>query len=424
MNLSLPEQVKALFIFHCHTGARIAARSSIPIFAIIAAGIISSPDPAGTVTSIALKIFTPRQSFIGLLFAGCFAFLLSLQAAPRLSAGMAGWIRHLGFSGRANKYGLLLALAIVQFPLWIALGMLGIIAYTQGCKVYLVLPHMGLLLAAAIYAAFPSRRRIVTAGLSAAAAICALSGKPLAIVSGVLLLVFADFLTETVREKTTRKPWNPAGSFFEWKIAWRALGFQLAGAYAPALPALGATALFVYNNDLKGTLPAAVCRFGGGIASAAFILYAAGILARLRPPWPWARSFPVASWKRVASDALFLGLYAAPLLIPVALINLSSVWFILPALPLLSIRAAGRMREIRKRNSDVRDNIVRDVWSFLECFGIAALTALLPVASIAFMIAAVPAFVAARNADTRQKVSLWQELHYLATGDTINWSDQ
>ena len=167
--------------------------------------------------------------------------------------------------------------------------------------------------------------------------------------AGILLLIASDLLSGPIQEKTRRRPWRSAESFFEFKVAWRAIGSKLLRQYLISLLILGVTALFAHNSELGGSLLSATGRFGGCIAIAVFLSSTAAKLAKNRPGWPWARSFPISSCRRVATDALFLGIHSVPLLIPVAFIDTSAMWIVLLTIPLLSLRAAGHMRRLRER---------------------------------------------------------------------------
>ena len=383
-----------------------------------------TPNPAEAVTGLALRTFAPDGSILGLLPVAILGFLLPLRAAPMLSSGMTGWIRHLSYSSEANKRGLLLALATSQVPLWISLLVIGIVAYVHGCKIWHAMPYLILLLMAGTYIAIPVHRRNLTVLLAVSAAACAFSRSMGVCAVGFLLLTAADCFSGVIRQMPGRKPWRTAESLFDWRIAWRALGFALARQYALSLLIVGVMAMFAGNSELKGSLLAATSRFAGVMVTGLFASTVAARLAEKRPPWPWARSFPVSSYQRVASDTIFLGLHAAPLLIPIALIEVSSIWYVLATLPLIAIRAAGQMRRIRQQRTEIRENLLWNFGRFGECFLIAGLLALLPWTVVIWICMSVAAFISARNADTRQKVSLWLELHYMAAGDPLNWSDR
>ena len=318
----------------------------------------------------------------------------------------------------------MLGLAMVQIPLLISLVTLGVIASLNECNIGPATPRVCLLLASAIYFALPVQRRPLIILLALSAAACAFSKQSIMVVAGFPLLVVADLVSGTIRDDRKQKTWRSAGSLFELKVAWRALGRRLLLQYIQPLLIIGITALFAHNSQLGGSLLAATARFGGCMATAVFLSSLAAKLAGRRPAWPWARSFPVSSYQRVTSDALFLGCHALPLLVPVAFIDLTAMLIVLSTLPLVSVRAVEHLRKYRDRSNDTADNVIRGLGIFVENFGIAALLALLPWTAIFWIAATVPAFFSARKADIRQKVSRWLERHYLAAGDTLNWSNR
>jgi len=408
--------MKALLLFHLRVGVRVAVRSFVPLFAAVLWLIMIQMDPEALVSMLAQGTFAPHPSVRHLLPVAIVAFLLPLWAAPRLSLGLGGWIRHLGFSRRANKRGLLLSLAMAQAPLWVALLVLGMVARHNGINVWQATPHLCLLLAAAVYAALPVRRRFPVVLFAFSAAACVFSGGRFASAGGVLLLAAADFASGDIREPPRTKSLRVAESLFDFTVAWRALDFKLPSSYVASLLIVGATALFVRNNELSGTILGGSVRFGACMAIAVFLWSVAAKLAERRPVWPWARSFPISSRRRVAMDSLFLGLHAVPLLVPAALIDFSATCFVLLTLPLFAVRAAAYVRIIPGRRTGAA--------FLLECFGAASFLALLPWTVLFWLAATVPAFLTARNADTRQKVSRWLELHHLAAGDPLSWSDR
>lgn len=416
--------MKALFLFHIRVGVRIAVRSLIPLFAALVLLIMIHMNPAAIVTKLALNIFAPQPSARSFLPVAALAFLFSLWAVPRLAMGLNGWMRHLGFSRHDNRRGLLLSLAMVQIPLLFSLVILGVVAFLNGYNIWHATPRLCLLLVSATYCSLPVYRRplVVLCALSAAA--CVLSKQWIVVAAGFPLLFVADLVSGTIRDDRKQKTWSSAESLFEFKIAWRALGRKLPIQYIQPLLMLGITALFAYNSQLSGPLLAATARFGGCMAVALFLASLAAKLGGLRPAWPWARSFPVSSYRRIGSDALFLGLHAIPLLIPVAFIALSAMWLVLFTLPLVSVRAAEHIRKFRERSDGSADIVIRRSGIYLESFGIAALLALLPWTAAVWVAATIPAFFSARNVDIRQKVSLWLERHYRATGDPLNWSNR
>ena len=202
----------------------------------------------------------------------------------------------------------------------------------------------------------------------------------------------------------------------DFRITWRALGRELAVGYVLPVPVIGATALFASNNELRGAILTGTARFGMLMAIAIFLSSVATKMAQRRPAWPWARSLPISSYRRVANDALFLGFHALPLLVPAVLIDVSAIWTLLAILPFLSIRVAEYVRRIPERRTGGK--------YILESFVIAGIIALMPWTALLLIPAAIPEFISARNADIGQKVSRWSELHHTAAGDSLSWSNR
>ncbi len=210
--------------------------------------------------------------------------------------------------------------------------------------------------------------------------------------------------------------WRISWRALGWRISWRALGWSLAGAYAAALLPLAAAALFVAHNPLAPGAVALAARLGGGAAVVLFLAQTGEALAAARPAWPWARSLPQAASARVAADALFLGVHAAPFILLAGWISPWAALHLALALPCLALRAAGALRRAPERRTGASGEIL------LEGMWLAAGVALLPWAALALAAAAPWAARLAAERERRQKVSRWLEIHHLAAGDPQSWS--
>ena len=94
-----------------------------------------------------------------------------------------------------------------------------------------------------------------------------------------------------------------SAGWIEARIAWRALGWRLTGAFAAAALGLASAAFFVANNDLPAKHVALAARLGGMAAVVFLLAQMAENLAVFRPAWPWARSLPSSAARRVLFDA-------------------------------------------------------------------------------------------------------------------------
>jgi len=409
--------MKALLLFHLMVGVRVAVRSFAPLFCAILIAIMINMYPAALVIHVALGLFVPRPVLTDLLPVIVISFLLPAWAAPRLTLGLNGWMRHLALSSKGNRRGLATSLVVVQMPLAVSMMILAFVAHAHGRPVAGSLIRYLVLFISAAVASLPVTRRWITTPLALAAAACSLFGSWWLVVGGGLLLLLADAASGPIQQPVRRKPWRAVGSSFAFRLSWRALRWRTPTAYALPLLTLGATALFAANNELTGPLLAGTVRFGGAMASAFCMAILASSLSALRPVWPWARSLPMSSRHRIANDAFFLGMHALPLLIPIAVLEPSSALFVLMLLPLFAVRAAGFIRSQAKGRAGTLSYL-------LETFFASSMTALLPWAGPVAFLSTVPALAAARQSETRQKVTRWVELHHRAVGDSLSWSDR
>jgi hypothetical protein len=408
--------VKAILLFHLRVGGRLALQSFTPLFSAIVALLMLYMNPAAIVAMIARQVFGSPPSTGGLVILAALAFALPAWATPRMAHGLNGWIRHLPVSSASNRRGLALALVVVQTPLLVALGILGFVAQVQGIAVLRpVLLKLALLLIGAAFAAMPVRHHAASAFASVAGALVALFGSTWMLLPALMLLIAADAVSGPIREVRARKPWRATNSSFGFRIAWRALGWRILNPYVVALLPLGATALFIRNNELGGELLAGAARFGGSMAIVLFLSTLSEKLSVRRPVWPWARSLAWSSSRRVLADALFLAIHATPVLFLIALIEARSAITALLLLPVLSSRAAGHMRRISGRRTGNGAFV-------LEGFCASAMIALLPWMLLLALASAPAAFLSARSLDSRQKVTRWLEKHHDAGGDSLSWS--
>ncbi len=408
--------MKALLLFHFRVGARVAMRSFIPLFLGLLVAIMVQIDPIATFTSIALRVFATQPTATEGALTILSALVLPLWAVPQLALGLDGWMRHLPISRKGNRRGLLLASLTVQIPLVFSLILMAFVAHTHRLAVTVPMLRWGVLLAAGACAAVPVRRQWLTAPLSMAAAFLAVAPGRWPVIPAILLLFACDAFAGPVRRVRRRHPRRGAGALLDFRISWRALGWRAFTCYLMALIPVAAAGLFISNNELTGAFAGAAGRFGTGLAALVVIAAMSRRLALRRPPWPLARSFPWSAAHRVGSDALFLGLHALPLLSVGCLVNPAASIETLALLPFLSLRGAQCMRQMPARRTGAGSFVAEGIF-------VSGLSALLIWAALFWLAAAIPAFFAARNAEARQKVTRWLELHYANVGDSLSWSD-
>jgi hypothetical protein len=408
----------AVLRFHLRVGARVALRVLVPVIAaLFGGGMILGVD---FLNSLARMLYGPGSAGGTAMLLAFGAIGVASAAAPRVCRGLDGWLRHLPVPGRTHRRAAVLAIAVTQAPLFLLLTPLSLVT-TRDAAVFLVdvLAVPVTALAAALFA-LPVGRGALVKPLALAAAILPQSGGWTTLAAGACLLVVADQLAGPLRKAAG--PRRRAGSLsptllpLEARIAWRALGWRLAGAYGAALLPLASGWAFVAHNELPPVYVARGALLGGGLATVLLLAQMGETLAARRPAWPWSRSLPWPASQRVAFDALFVAAHAVPLLALAAVIHPPSVLALLALLPLLAVRTAGAMRRAPERRTGASGEIL------MEGGLAAALVALLPWVSLG-LLAFVPwAVRAAAERERRQKVSRWLEIHHLAVGDPQSWS--
>jgi hypothetical protein len=404
-------RMSALLRFHLGAGVRVAVSASTVIFCAIAAVVIlqEQPPPVEFVVGFSTAVFSGRLRFESIApFVGL-ALLLPAWAAPRLSSGLNGWLRHLPMNGGENRRGLALALVAAQLPLIVMLALLALIAHGQGLPVGVPAARWLLVVAAGATASLPVEHRFRVFLFSMAALVLAVVGSGMYLVVPVMLLIAADLVAGRIRAPSRHTP-RSAGSLVHWRMAWRALGVHMIRAYAVSLAALGAGWLCIVNNGLVGRHADDVARFAGSVAAVVCIASLSRTLALRRPAWALARSFPWSATRRVAEDALFLAVQTLPLVLLVGVQSRREAVRVVTLLPFLSLLAAGQMRRIRERRSEALVFLGEGLLA-------ASLLTLLRWTALGWLVGAIPVLYFSAESERRQKITRWSELHHEDGGD-------
>jgi hypothetical protein len=409
-----------LLRFHLAVGARLAMRVFVPaITAAVGGGMLLG---SYFLTSLSNMLFGPRSAGGSAVLVAACCLSAAAVAAPRVCRGLHGWLRHLPIDGLAHRRAAGLAVAVAQSPLLILFLFLA--AFASRSPATLVVDGLGLVVTAlgAAVAVTPSERWWLARVPALAAAVVAGSGGWGMLGVGAGLIVLADFAAGPLA-RLAPKSGRPVahlsrrtgGRFLEPRIAWRALGGSILGAYAVGLLPVGAAWAFLAHNTLSPEHAHLGARLGAGCAAVLLLAQLGESLAVRRPAWPWSRSLPWSAARRVGADALFLGLHALPLVLMTAWIEPAAL-AVLGLLPFLSVRASGAMRRAPERRTGTSGEIL------LEGLLLAALAALLPWTAVLALAAMPFALWTAAERERRQKVSRWLELHHLAAGDPQSWS--
>jgi hypothetical protein len=409
----------ALLRFHLRVGARLALRVMAPILAAVVGGMMLLG--VDFINSFGALMFGSRKggSSGGLIIA--FACLgTAWIAAPRICRGLDGWMRHLPVTGLAHRRAAMLAIAAAQASLLLLLLFFATAAAKNGANPWPSLAGLFVALPAAAVAAMPVRFWARALALTAAVVPFSgpFSGGWLPVGLGVVLLIASDALAGPLRKAAPTIDFarRGTGRWLEARIAWRALGGSLLGAYLTGLLPLGAAMLFVRNNELAPVYVRLGALLGGCTAVVLLLSGLGESLAVRRPAWPWSRSLPWTARQRVLFDSLFLGAHALPLVLLTAWIEPLAAVAVLLVIPFLGARTAGAVRRAPERRTGASGEIL------IEGMLLAAAVALLPWGSLVALTGTPWAIRAAAERERCQKVSRWQEIHHLAVGDPQSWS--
>ncbi len=321
-------------------------RAAAPLAGVPVVVLLLQQDPGAAVRGAAAWLLGRSAGPGAGLAVALVALTLAAWAAPRVTAGLGGWPRHLPVSQATHRRAALVALATAQAPVGIALLLLAPLAAREpGGLDVARLVALPLIAAAAAVAAWPGTH----GWRSRPVALLALAGlaQPgiASLLAAPLLVVAAERLAGPLAPAAgpRRRP-HSATLPTPLLIAARALGPRALLTPLLALLPVGAMTLLRLNNDLAPGVAAGAARLGGGLGVAFLLASLAERLAERRPVWPWARSLPAGARRRVAEDAATL---AFPCLVPL----LATAWLdplaaltVAACVPLLAFRAAGALR--------------------------------------------------------------------------------
>jgi energy-converting hydrogenase Eha subunit E len=369
----------ALLRFHLAAGARIALAAAVPLAGIAVVAVGMQENPAGALEQIARSIAGPAPSLgaVGALSLACLG--LALWAAPRVTLGSDGWIRHLPLSRAQHRLAQIIAIACAEGPLVVAAGGLAVLESWRGGR----LAWQGFLIPPVV-------------ALAAAA-----------IAEGL----------RPVRRTRAWRAWPFASPPFDVRVALRAVGSRVLSVWLAGAIPMGAAMLFVTNNVLAPQEAHGAIRLGGTLATTFAFAGLADILAIRRPSWPWARSLPMTSRRRVVRDAVMLGVSCLPFLVTTAILDLRAAIAVTAVTPLLALRAVAAMR----RGGEFRSAASGPV--LIEGAFVSGFLALLPWLGVAALAAVPVALRAAVERERAQKVTRWSALHHVAAGDTLSWTE-
>ncbi len=410
--------MNAVFRFHLHVGTRLALRIFVPIVAVFfALYYLLRPELFNSLMVLILEG--------GFLLSGTitafFCLIIASFASRRVFLGLNGWIRHLPATGMIHRRMAGIAILFAQLPVLAIMAGLTIVAMklekVSAIPYLFGLPLVGL---SCGFCVLPVEKNFITRPLAVLAGICFASNNWGFLAVGFPLLIAADGISGPLVKKKKRKRFHRLyrGMFLVATINWRALRWRSLVPYFLSLPFLGGAQLFVTNNDPAPRLAEQMIRFGGSLSLILFCSIFTKMLASRRPPWPWVRSLPWSARSRILWDTFFIGLHMLPLLVLPGIMNPKSLFALTASLPLFAAYSACSIRHAPESStgSSGRILLLGTIASLLLC--------LFPWSSLLFL-ASLPLILnAGIEAEKHQKVSQWLELHHLAAGDSLSWSER
>jgi hypothetical protein len=317
-------RLRALIRFQMAGGGRVALRANAIVAAIFVFVFGSAPDGLATLRTLVLGTVSRARgwSVLGIFTGVCLA--LAAAALPRITIGLAGWMRSVPASRRENRAAAIAAVAAAQaFALaWTVLAViLTLLVYRAPLSVAKLVALPAIILAVATFVVFTAdknlrRRRPAPIGVWPVA-------------------------------RHARRGW------LHWtRFSWAALPAPsiFGGALLPAIFIAFAYMIVLRNPGLPAATAHRTVRIAGALAVGAFGASLSNALLRLRPTWAWSRSLPWSSMQRVRADALTVGVpvaAAATTLLPLDAPNALAVLAIVPAIAATSAAAlrAGATRQ-------------------------------------------------------------------------------
>ena len=299
----------ALLRLQAATGARLGLRLLIPLIAVAVIALGMQQYPAAAIGQLAASLAGPNPSVVVWAAVAVACFGVASWTRGLLGAVEEGWLVHLPATRSDRRWAHFGGACLVQTPIAVAAVLLVLIeTAATGPRALRFLPvGPAIACAAAAVSALPRHRRRAPESMFEREA----SSMRL----GFAATVFA-----------------------------RTAGTSVVEAWGVGAISLAATALFLRNNTLDGAATRLGATLGTGVATTSVLAVVGLALTKSRPSWPWARSLPVGSRRRVREDAVLLGVTAVPAVIVGTLLDPLSGSVVAATLPWLALRAAAAIR--------------------------------------------------------------------------------
>jgi hypothetical protein len=277
----------------------------------------SAPEALTTLRTFLLGVASVGMRSGPRMLVAAIAAGFASTAVRRVMLGANGWMRALPIGSRATWRAGVAALCMAELAIAtfipLCVLMVGVVyrrpvSWSGAASLVLMIP-------AVAATALPSRR-IHTRAIGAIALALAIVGTWGSSLGCIAFLSLADAMSPSIgsaRATAARRPAMPrrSSAMSIWiRASWRAMRLEGIAAAAAFPVILASYAHFISRNNpgIAASTVATVTRVAGGLAMAAFTALLANTLLRTRQPWAWARSLPWTAARRVAADAIVLGL--------------------------------------------------------------------------------------------------------------------
>ena len=419
MAFPLEKSSLAFLRFHLNVGARLAAKILAPLIAAFFAAFYIFKIDFFVVLARALFVDS-HQVISGLIYSGILIGT-SRMISPRICLGLNGWIRHLPLKSRSNRRMALISIFMAQWPVLLSLSIPSLLlSKSLGVNpaVYLSgLPVLGL--SSALFV-LPIRNSLLIKPFVFGACILSASGSWLMLIAGAFIFLICDLFSGALVSGKKRQRFGKVtkGLWLSFFIAWRALKWRIGFPYIFSFFFLGLTQVFIQNNDPNPVLFGKIYLFGGACGAVVICAFLAHVLAVRRPPWPWSRSLPWSSRRRVLMDAGYLAMSSIPFLLLVFVMERKSIFPLLLSLPALCFLSSWTISRVFALRTGAYGTIL--------IYGVigALLLCLYPLISVLYLVITPLLLKQAVDQERLLKVSRWLERHHLAAGDSLSWSQK
>jgi hypothetical protein len=282
---------------------------------------------------------------------------LAAAAAPRVTLGASGWMRSLPIDARSSRRAAIAAISVAQLivPIALLIGcIMAVFAYRAPLSLSRVLAVFPMLVA--VGGVVLPRQSIGSRALYTAAVAAAVVGTWPALTVSLALLGASERIARDVGPRLPRARGAPAPNFgsrrtrsavLMWaRSSWRAIGARHVSdaLLVSALPLAFAYLVARNNADLARETVGRVVRVCGAIAIVTVVAGLSNALLRRRRPWPWARSLPWSASRRVAVDALVLGVPTSVAPLVLGPLSWTDSLVLLGLIPFVAIIGAAAVR--------------------------------------------------------------------------------